>query len=95
MTDNHEAKVDEVYGDDRPIMASELQIVLEETETMIQEMRDVINVHAEVLASHRWVLDKFVPKPMLAEAFRQYYDARKKQIDVEVGMDSDEAKEVN
>ena len=95
MTSNGDTKIDEVYGEDRPIMASELEVVLTETETMLQEMRDVINVHAEVLASHRWVLDRFVPKELLVDAFRQYYESRKKQIDIEAGMESPDAKEVN
>jgi hypothetical protein len=57
--------------------------VLEETEVILHEMKSVINVHAEVLACHRFVLEKFVPKPLFEAAVKQYYEARKKVIEME------------
>ena len=54
---------------------------MSETEEILGEMRNVINIHAEVLQAHRYVLEKFVPKPMFVAALREYYDARSKEID--------------
>lgn len=74
---------DGLFDDNRAITQKELCQVLTETQDILSEMKDVINTHAEVIASHRWVLDRFVPKPLLAEAFRSYYEARSKAIDLE------------
>jgi hypothetical protein len=59
-----------------PITRDELIQVVEETEVILTEMKAVINVHAEVLACHRWVLEQFVPGPMFQAAVKQYYEAR-------------------
>ncbi len=63
------------------VTRDELIQVVEETEVILGEMKAVINVHAEVLACHRWVLEKFVPGPMFQAAVKQYYEARAKDIE--------------
>jgi hypothetical protein len=90
------AEYDETHDDNRPIRVHELKSVLEETEAMLSEMRDVINVHAEVLACHKFVLERFVPKELFKQAVKEYYAARKEQIEVETAaeeaLDTDASK---
>jgi hypothetical protein len=94
MTTNGDAKLDAVFGDE-PALKSDLMEVCEETETMLQAMKDTINIHAEILAAHRHILDKFVPKPLLAQAYKEYYEARKKAIEVETGTEAMDAGQAN
>ena len=94
MTGN--GKLDEVFGEDAgPVSRAEMIEILTETEQMLQEMKDVINVHAEVIAAHKFVLERFVPKPLLAAAFKEYYEARKKAIDIETGTEAMDAGQAN
>jgi hypothetical protein len=65
-----------------PVTRGELIQILEETQEMLTEMKNVINVHADVLGCHRYVLEKFVPLPLFQAAVKQYYEARSKEIDM-------------
>ena len=76
-----------------PVTRGELIGILDETQEMLTEMKNVINVHAEVLACHRFVLEKFVPGPLFQAAVKQYYEARSKEIDLgEIAPETDAAK---
>ena len=73
---------DFVDDDNQPVTRTELISVCEDTETILAEMKAVINVHAEVLACHRYVLERFVPGPLFQKAVKDYYEARAKEIDL-------------
>lgn len=90
-------KVDILFDDETaPVTRGELVTILEETQAMLTEMKDVINVHAEVLACHRFVLEKFVPGPLFQAAVKQYYEARSKEIDLaEAGTPEPDAQKHN
>jgi hypothetical protein len=76
-----------------PVTREELIQIVSETEDILTEMKAVINVHAEVLACHRFVLEKFVPGPLFQAAVKQYYEARTKEIDLtEVAPETDASK---
>jgi hypothetical protein len=75
------------FDENEPITRGELIQVLEETEAMMKEFRHVINTQAEVLGLHRYILDTFVPTPLLQKAAKEYHEARLKQIDVEAAVD--------
>jgi len=75
-------KFDIVDDDTVPATRGELISVCEDTETILAEMKAVINVHAEVLAAHRYVLERFVPGPLFQKAIKDYYEARQKEIDL-------------
>jgi len=92
MTDS--GKIDEIFGGE-PALKSDLIEVCQETETMLQAMKDTINVHAEILAAHRHILNKFVPKELLAEAYKEYYIARRKEIDIETGTEAMDVGQTN
>lgn len=91
-----ENKFDVVEDDSQPATRGELISVCEDTETIMAEMKAVINVHAEVLACHRYVLERFVPGPLFQQAVKDYYEARKKEIDLnpeEAEPEIDESKQ--
>jgi hypothetical protein len=79
MTGNGELKPSADFA----VTRDELMQVCEETEAILQGLKDTINIHAEVLGLHRFILDKFVPKPLLAQAAKEYYDQRTAQINAE------------
>lgn len=83
---NGEHKLDEVFGEDGPCLKSDLMQVCEETEVITTEMKNVINIHAEAIAFMRYAMERFIPKPLFAQAAKEYYDARSKEIDVEAGV---------
>lgn len=51
--------------------------------TAINVMRNVINTHAEIEGLHRFLLEKFIPKPLLEQATKEYYEQRKAVIELE------------
>lgn len=52
----------------------------------INEMKKVINVHAEVLGCHRYILEKFVPRPLLEQAAKDYKTEREQLISAEAAL---------
>ena len=78
-----------------PVTRGELIGILDETQEMLTEMKNVINVHAEVLACHRFVLEKFVPGPLFQAAVKQYYEARQKEINLGESEPETDATKVN
>lgn len=44
------------------------------------EMKKVINTQAEVLSLHRYILETFVPPPLLEKATKEYKELREAQI---------------
>lgn len=51
-----------------------------ELESELNKLRLAINVHAEVLNIHRYILTKFVPEPLLKSACEEYEKTRKEEI---------------
>ena len=73
MPNNHaDVIVDELFGDSSPVTRAELRQVLSETETMLQEMKQVINTHAEIEMFHRYVIIRTVPEQLLAKLTQEY-----------------------
>lgn len=81
MTEN--LTLDNGFDDTIAVTRGELKTIIEETEAILGEMKEVINIHAESLALHRFVLAKFVPDALFQAAVKQYYEARKKVIEME------------
>ena len=52
-------------------------------EDNIEALRKAINIQAEVLGLHRFILEKFVPTPLLEAAAKEYKEARQRQIAIE------------
>jgi hypothetical protein len=75
---------------DFAVTRDELIQVCEETEAIFQGLKDTLNIHAEVLGLHRFILDRFVPKPLLAQAAKEYYEMRTAQINAEENAGSPE-----
>jgi hypothetical protein len=46
-------------------------------------MRKAINTHAEIMGLHRWLLEKFIPAPVLEAAVNEYSKMRAAQIEEE------------
>ena len=76
--------------EDRPALFSELVSVASDSQRIFTEMKDVINAHAEALAAHRYVLEKFVPKSLFEKAMQEYYVARSAEIDRQEAADAQE-----
>ena len=49
-------------------------------EANIESLRLAINVQAEVLGCHRFILEKFVPAPLLEAGAKEYKEARQREI---------------
>lgn len=43
-------------------------------------LQGAINTHAEIAGLHRFILEKFVPKPLLEAAVKEYYELRQREI---------------
>jgi hypothetical protein len=56
---------------------------IKEVMRVIGEMAHAINVQAEVIGCHRFVLEKFVPAPLLETAAKEYAQARREQLVLE------------
>lgn len=65
------------------VTRDELETVCIETLDMINGLRITINTQAEVLGLHRYILEKFVPKPLLEAATTEYVEARNAAIEAE------------
>ena len=76
---------DKTNGEVKPngfaVTVDELISVCEDTLKMFDERDTVINTHADVLGLHRFILEKFVPKPMLEQAVKDYYAQRTAEIE--------------
>ena len=48
--------------------------------TVINELKRVLNIHAEILGCHRYMLEKFMPAPLLEQAAKEYKALREAQI---------------
>ena len=53
---------------------------------VVNELRKAINIQAEVLGCHRYILEKFVPKPLLEQAATEYSEQRVAIIQSEAGV---------
>lgn len=62
------------------VTRDELETMMQEQVTINQELKRVINVHAEIIGCHRFILERFVPKPLLEAAANEYRDQRLKEI---------------
>jgi hypothetical protein len=49
----------------------------------VNELRKTINTQAEVLGCHRYILEKFVPLPLLEQAATEYSEQRAAVIKAE------------
>lgn len=47
---------------------------------VVNKLRDALNVQADVLGCHRYILTKFVPLPLLEQAAKEYNEAREADI---------------
>lgn len=65
------------------VTRADLEQVCAETSAILGEMKDVINTHAEILGLHRYILEKYVPAPLLETGTKEYYKIRSAQIDAE------------
>jgi hypothetical protein len=50
---------------------------------VVNSLKRALNTQAEVLGCHRYVLEKFVPQPLLEQAAKDYADLRKAVIEQE------------
>lgn len=71
------------HNHDFPVMKSELIEVCFETQDMINGLRIALNTHAEIMMLHRFLLEKFIPAPILEQAVNEYSVMRKEQIEAE------------
>jgi hypothetical protein len=71
------------HNHDYPVMRSELTQVCYETMDMLNGMRIVINTHAEIMMLHRFLLERFIPGPVLEAAVNEYSKMREEQIAAE------------
>jgi hypothetical protein len=76
--------------DDCPITREEyLQGMQEQVDNImdvmrvVNELRKTINVQAEVLGCHRFMLEKFIPLPLLEKAATEYSEQRAAVIQAE------------
>ena len=63
------------------VTRDELVEVCKETQAMIDELRQLVNVHADVLGCHRYILQKFVPAPLLEAGAKEYRELRDGEIE--------------
>ena len=76
------------HNHDHPVLKSELTQVCYETMDMINGLRIAINTHAEIMMLHRYLLERFIPAPVLEAAVNDYAKLRKEQIDQEIATDA-------
>jgi hypothetical protein len=50
---------------------------------VVNELRKTINIQAEILGCHRYILEKFVPEPLLKQAAQEYSQQRNALIKAE------------
>lgn len=50
---------------------------------VVNALRVTLNTQAEVIGCHRFILEKFVPKPLLEQAAKEYYEQRSAIITAE------------
>jgi hypothetical protein len=55
---------------------------------VVNELRKALNIQAEVLGCHRFILERFVPKPLLEQAATEYSEQRAAVIRSEAGVGS-------
>ncbi len=71
------------------VTADELIEVCQDTLNMFAERDEVINIHAEAIALHRFIFEKFFPKAQLEAAAAEYYKMRQSQIAEEESKETD------
>ena len=49
-------------------------------------LKNTVNIQAEVLGCHRFILEKFVPRPLLEEAAKEYKTQREMVIAAETAV---------
>jgi hypothetical protein len=76
------------HNHDYPAMRSELLQVCFETQDMINGLRIAINTHAEIMSLHRYLLERFIPAPVLEAAVNEYAAKRKEQIEVDLAQEA-------
>jgi hypothetical protein len=54
-----------------------------ELQEAFNALRRATNTQAEVLGCHRFILEKFVPLPLLEQAAKDYYAQRQREIATE------------
>lgn len=62
------------------VTVDEFEGVCQEISDSMTEMKNVINIHAEALQLHRYIFEKFFPKPQLEAAAAEYYQKRTAEI---------------
>lgn len=58
----------------------ELVSVAEDAERNLNELRQAINAHAMILELHRYLLEKFIPQPLLEAGCNEFYAAKQQEI---------------
>jgi len=59
---------------------AELEDVASDTVTNLNELRVAINSHAMIMELHRYLLEKFIPLPLLEAACNEFYAAKQQEI---------------
>jgi len=60
--------------------AAEMVANIVELQEAFNAVRGALNTQGEVCGLHRYILEKFVPKPQLEAAAREYYEIRQREI---------------
>ena len=58
----------------------ELESVAKDTTDNLNELRVAINSHAMIMELHRYLLEKFIPAPLLEAACNEFYAAKQQEI---------------
>ena len=59
---------------------TELVANIDDTMTAFNALKNALNVQADVLGMHRFILEKFVPMPLLEQGVKEYRAARLQAI---------------
>ena len=60
--------------------AAEMVANIVELQEAFNAVRLAVNTQAEALGLNRYILEKFVPAPMLESAAKEYYEIRQREI---------------
>ena len=58
----------------------ELLSVAKDTVANFDELREAINSHAMIMELHRYLLEKFIPLPLLEAACNEFYEHKMQEI---------------
>lgn len=72
-----------VTRDEFNIGMQEMVENIQDTMAVVNVLRKTLNIQAEILGCHRYILEKFVPLPLIEAAAKEYSEQRKAVIAAE------------